>query len=389
MPEVNNKVAPGKGKFSESMSKRHLYRKKPVLILLAVLLAAISCTRAEAPGAVRGGGVRIVDVVSVPEDTPVPDPAYSPETTPGPAPEAESLEAVPAEAQPSPEPTAAPEPTATPMPALPVIIDRFNEPERWADFAFDPDAELLQVIFPPIRDCDAQLILCGGESLLIDCASTEFAEALINMLKRVGVTHIDTVLITHPHHDHVNGFERLCQEVSVGQLLVCFPADYNQRMKWLLDRAANNEIPVRQYGDGDVITVGKATLTVYLRCPETFECNDRSAQLLMRYGDRTMYFAADIEKAGMRYLADSVTVGELTADILRYPHHGKAPLETDFHNRIVPQLCIITNKERDWKGQAYLKQEDVPSINTRIYGVVLTTDGKHWLTDKLYDQPVR
>ena len=43
----------------------------------------------------------------------------------------------------------------------PVLIDRINAPEIQADFAFGEDAELLEIIFPQILNCDAIFIRCG------------------------------------------------------------------------------------------------------------------------------------------------------------------------------------------------------------------------------------
>ena len=43
------------------------------------------------------------------------------------------------------------------------VINRINAPDVSADFAFAADAELLEIIFPQILDCDAAFLRCGGE----------------------------------------------------------------------------------------------------------------------------------------------------------------------------------------------------------------------------------
>ena len=46
---------------------------------------------------------------------------------------------------------------------------------------------------------------------------------------------------------------------------------------------------------------------------------------------------------------------------------------------------MITQKERNWKGQEWLRLRGIPYLNTRVGGIVLTTDGgEHWLADPLY-----
>lgn len=274
--------------------------------------------------------------------------------------------------------------TPTPVPTPPTIIDRVNNPKEWTDFTFAADADLLTIVFPPIRDCDSELLICNGETLLIDCGSHEFEESIVAMLKELGIRSIDRLLITHPHHDHYEGLAYIAQYIHIGELMISFPDDYNEHMPLINEWTSLFGIPVTRYGDGDVLTLGGATLTVYDRCPENYSCNNRSAVLLLRYGERTMLFGSDIEIAGMKAMAATTKEGEIRVDILKYPHHGKAALEWTFAKAITPQLCIITNKERGWDGQVWLYQNRIPYINTRIRGVVLTTDGERWLAENFY-----
>ena len=99
-----------------------------------------------------------------------------------------------------------------------------------------------------------------------------------------------------------------------------------------------------------------------------------------------MLFTADIERAGMRVLQSRVSGEELRADIIKYPHHGKAPLEDPFAALVQPLYAIVTNKERGWDGQLWLRYRHIPYANTRVGGVYLTTDGGgHWIAERLYD----
>ena len=319
-----------------------------------------------------------------PTATPTPTPASHPISTPVihiPTPKPSAPTPIPATRTPTPTPL--PKPTPTPTPSA--VIDRINQPGSHPGFAFPEGADLLTIYIPPIRDCDAALLVCGGETLLIDCGSHDFEESIVAMLKELDIRSIDRVLITHPHHDHYEGLAYIAQHIRIGQVLVSFPDDYNEHMPRIRGWASAYEIPIRRYGDGDVLTLGGATLTVYDRSPENFSCNNRSAVLLLRYGKRTMLFSSDIEIAGMKSIAATTEEGELRVDILRYPHHGKAALEWTFAKAVQPQFAVITNKERDWDGQIWLRQRRIPYVNTRVGGVVLTTDGgEYWLVERLY-----
>ena len=255
----------------------------------------------------------------------------------------------------------------------------------WPAFTLSDDEDLLTIIFPPIRDCDAELLICGGETLLIDCGSHEFEESIVEMFRELGIKSIDRVLITHPHHDHYEGLALIAQNIKIGEILVSFPDDYNEHTPKIKAWAEAYSIPIKRYGDGDVLTLGGATLTVYDRCPENYSCNNRSAVLLLRYGERTLLFTSDIEIAGMKAMAATTEDGEIRADILKYPHHGKAALEWTFAKAVQPLYCVVTGKDRGWDGQTWLTQNRVPYINTRVCGVVLTTDGgEHWTVEHFY-----
>ena len=325
----------------------------------------------------------------LPEPTPAPTDTPLPKRTPAPAdtqtapPVIHEVDVGTRTPRPTPNITVAATPTPIPIPP-PLIVNRVRYPDRWTDFALDRGAGILEVIFPPQRDCDAILLRGGGKTLLIDCASHEFDITLVNTLKYLGVKRIDQVLISHPHHDHIEGFPRLCEAFEIGELWVSFPEDYNEHMASLLAWAEYYGVPVKQYGDGDLFTVGKATLEAIIRCPEDYSCNDRSAQMMLRYGERTMLFTADIETAGMDWLTQTCAPGELRAEILKYPHHGKAKLTDAFFEAVDPLFAVVTQRERGWSGQNYLRTLHLPWVNTRAYGIRLSTDGERWLVEHVY-----
>ena len=83
--------------------------------------------------------------------------------------------------------------------------------------------------------------------------------------------------------------------------------------------------------------------------------NDQSALTMVRYGERSMLFTADVEKPGQRALLADTDAAALRADILKYPHHGKQTLEDAFLSGGEPELVVITNyRQFGWEADAYL-----------------------------------
>ena len=286
----------------------------------------------------------------------------------------------------TPAPTATPRPTRTPtpVPTLPPVVNRASHPEAWPTFAFEPDEPQLHVVFPAIHDADAALILCDGEAFLIDCADYTQETEVVYMLWRMGITRLKGVLITHPHHDHTEGFAAVARAVAVEELLICFPEDENERMETLMGAARVAQVPVRQFGDGDVFTVGDAELTVWLKATDpAWNLNDRSAVTMLRWHGRSMLFTADIEYNGMKALTRALAPGELHADLLKFPHHAVNGVDGEFLMAVDPRLCIVTNRDRNTPGEQGLRVRHMPYVCTRYGGLVCTTDGTRWLVERL------
>lgn len=262
------------------------------------------------------------------------------------------------------------------------VINHINHPDDEPDFAFAEDAEVLEIIFPQILDCDAAFLRCGGETMLIDCATEGQAKRILNMFKQMGITHVDRVINTHPHADHLNGFVELIKEVTVDELWLCFPATETKHAQNAINAAERAGIPVKYFGEGDVLTLGTATMQVWmLEKPDYTRLNDRSAQILLTYGERKMMFAGDLEQRGQNGLVEKVGAEALDADVLKYPHHGLQALTTVYYEAVSPELCIITCNQRTTDGKTYVKRNGIDTVWTVPGFVHLTTDGQTWLCD--------
>lgn len=267
---------------------------------------------------------------------------------------------------------------------LPVLIDRVTDPEAYADFAFAEDAALLEITFPQMVDCDAILLQCGGETMLVDACKQAYSERIINLCKQLGVTRIDKVVNTHPHEDHLGGFRDVIKEIEVGELWICFPETVNNHMKNAVKQANNAGIPVKTYADGDVFTLGGATIEVWKLEGKTSEMNDCSAQMKLTYGERTFLMTADLETNGQKKMLE-LKGDALDTDILKYPHHGIQVLVEEYREAVSPLFMVITNNHRQTAGWKWINssKNDIPFAYTVPNLVHLTTDGTTWIVEKL------
>lgn len=271
----------------------------------------------------------------------------------------------------------------------PLLVDRINTPQQDADFAFTPDAPLLEMYFAPVFDADAALLRCGGETIMIDCGSKVMTKRTIGMLKQLGVTEIDAIINTHPHYDHLQGLEQIAQVVKVKELRMCFPATETEQAQLTLDFCEQNGIPVTWYEDGTRWDIGGAAIDVWLKGDEDWKLNDRSAVMRVQFGQRTALFMADAEFPLQKRLAEAIPAELLDVDVVKYPHHGITVMDSGLLTKMTPAFAVITNQdyERMRNTKARLRANKIPFAFTLKGPVAVCTDGTTWLAERLPIDP--
>lgn len=253
---------------------------------------------------------------------------------------------------------------------------------RDADVRFPPDAAVLTVVFPQMTFADAAILVCDGHAGMIDAGGYAEESAVQIALEALGVTQLDWVVATHPHHDHQPGFEAIARRMPIGRFLTSFPANENAQMQHTLAVMAECGVPVETASDGQILTLGRAEITLMLPENTGKTVNNRSLLALVTLGESRMLMLADIETMGQQALLDSGD--DVCADILKYPHHGHAAMNEALLTAIAPKLAIITAKPtRAPFALAQLDARGIPAAHTDECGLLLRTDGLVWVVQNL------
>ena len=273
---------------------------------------------------------------------------------------------------------------------LPVVIDWTERKPEWTDFAFPEGAKLLHIWMASIRDADAAVLSYDGQIWMIDAGDKRAGSLTAQMLEQLEINRIDKLFISHPHHDHMDGMTFICESARIKEMAISFPRDSTETMIRMLAFAEEQKIRITEYGDEDHFEMGdgNVSLHVWMKSDETRSMNDQSSQMMLRYGERTMLFTADMERAGQKDLLAAVGAEALKADLLKYPHHGKLALLDDFMNAVSPERVIVTNHQGAGEQAYYLSVKHMKTIYTNRKDVFLhlATDGEHWLCEYI---PVR
>ena len=298
-------------------------------------------------------------------------------------------EEIPGDACPEPPaPVRIARPEPEPTPAMPAVINCVAEPGADTGFHFRMDADLLHIWFPNIMNADEAILIFQGETWLIDCGDEKNGARGAELISRLGIERIRKLFNTHPHHDHLNGLRITDETAKVEELRICFGGASTEHMIRAVTYAEGNGIRVAEFRDGSEFAMGDGSVTLKFWCntDPALDMNNQSAQTLVRYGERTILFTADMERNGQASLLSRINPAGLKADLLKYPHHGKSPLDDAFLQAVNPEAAIITNKTvSDWGGVRYLSAKGVPYIYTNQAGVYLhlVTDGEHWIVEQV------
>jgi Predicted hydrolase (metallo-beta-lactamase superfamily) len=208
------------------------------------------------------------------------------------------------------------------------------------------------------------------------------------LLEQLGIQKIDVLFNSHPHHDHINGLALTDDQAKVQMLKICFPPESTDSGLKMLRVAEERGIPITEYRDGDVFSMGDGavTLTILQNTESNLDMNNRSAVTKVSFGNRSILFMADMEKPGQEAMIHRVGAEELQCDIVKYPHHAKSDLYTPFFRAMGARLAIVTSVEgRGDAGQVSLANRRLPAVYTSVKGKFthLVTDGEYWLCERV------
>lgn len=262
------------------------------------------------------------------------------------------------------------------------VINLIDNPD--AEYAFQEGVTLLEVYFPEIYGADACIFRFGEETMLVDAATVGQAPVVMETLEKLGVDHLNIAFNTHPHDDHIMGFQQLPEDMPVDKFVIAFPEDENRPMRTTLKIIRERGIPIERVKNGSEMMLGDVRMVIMQKDFTSYTVNNRSAAMMVFYGDRRLLMAADIESHAQGSLNKKPPEFGLKADILKYPHHGVAKIGWKFLGNVDPELAIVTSKLSSIdETVADSEKRGLPLVSS-VPGIVrLRTDGIIWVVDRI------
>ncbi len=257
----------------------------------------------------------------------------------------------------------------------------YEKVEYLDEAPFAADAALMQVDVLGIRQGDCIIITCGEQRMLIDGGEGWRFSYVDAYLKAHGITGFDYFFLTHAHDDHLEMQEKLIKAgYTVGKVISPYDDGdsyslWNPYKKQL--KAAG--IPYEKVQTGDVLELGGATLTFYRRDEKGITMNNHSAVAMLRFGEASMFLAADIGGATQHWLLENFDPTEFQCDIYKSAHHNRTATVPDFLTAMNPSLAINTNtRSSTMTGDKQQGGRGIARYYISTGTIHMQTDGTQW-----------
>jgi competence protein ComEC len=253
------------------------------------------------------------------------------------------------------------------------------------------------------------LELPGGYTMLIDgggfsdnAAFDIGARVVAPILWRNKIRTVDTLVLSHPNSDHLNGLIFIADNFHVKRIWTNNETrptlGYRQFMKVI----ARNKIYNPVYADIARNHLVNGVKLDLLYPPHDFlmrknkekwrNSNNNSLVVKVSLGATSFLFPGDIMKAGEKEIVD-ICDGKLSSTVLMAPHHGSRSSSSGlFLAQVKPEVVIISTGYQNryqFPDPAVLKRyqsRGCKIYRTDVNGAVrLTTDGNHLVIQSFHE----
>ncbi len=240
----------------------------------------------------------------------------------------------------------------------------------------------LTVHFIDVGQADAAVLQCGDDTMIIDGGNVADSSLIVAYLKKLNVPHIDYMVCTHAHEDHVGGLSAPLSVMPVGAVYAPVTESDSKAYQTFKQKVADTNTEIMHPVNDERFSLGSARVEILAAPTNADNLNNTSIIVKVKHGNKSFLFMGDAEREEEQTLLDR---GLLKSDVLKVGHHGSDTSTSYlFLREIMPEYAVISVG----KGNSYghpteavlsrLRDADVKVYRTDLQGdIIMSSDGEN------------
>lgn len=256
---------------------------------------------------------------------------------------------------------------------------------------------------------DAVLIQTGAKNILIDTGDDKYYEdgkkgkentQLLTELQKLKINHIDTLVMTHAHADHIGKADKVIAQYGVKELVYNgIPSTSKYFINALKAAKANGTQQVKvkagdvlDFGNGvsfEIVSPSQSLIdedTAAIKAKKKVDVNNESVVGRLTFGNFAMLFTGDAEGPVEKDMAASYGK-KLKCQVLKAGHHGSKTSSTaEFLKLVQPESVVMSLGVNNQYGHPHeallsrLQKQGVKNIyRTDVNGTItIVSDGSSY-----------
>ena len=248
--------------------------------------------------------------------------------------------------------------------------------------AYQKLSSSFEIYFLDVGQADSAVVICDGHAMLIDGGNVADSDLVFSFLRQHNLKHLDCVVATHAHEDHVGGIAGALNYATLDRAY-CSVTSYSTAAfqnfkKYLGLQGKTITVP----NPGETFFLGSARVTVLGPIQDSSDPNDCSIVLRIVYGDTSFLFTGDATRLEE---ADILEAGyTLKSTVLKVGHHGsETSTSYPFLREVMPAFAVISVGSGNSYGHpteavlSRLRDADVKVYRTDLQGQIhCVSDGE-------------
>ncbi|MDO5398009.1 MAG: MBL fold metallo-hydrolase [bacterium] len=238
-----------------------------------------------------------------------------------------------------------------------------------------PENSTLEVHYIDVGQADAALLQCGDNTMLIDGGNVADSSLIVAYLKKLNIEHIDYMVCTHAHEDHVGGLSAPLSVMPVGAIYAPSAESDSKAYQTFKQKAAAQNSEIMHPINYERFPLGSATVEILAAPDNADNLNNTSIVLKITHGNNSFLFMGDAEREEEQILLNT---GLLKSDVLKVGHHGSdTSTSYVFLREVMPEYAVISVGKDNSYGHpseavlSRLRDADVKVYRTDLQGDII------------------